>query len=75
MNTRSKQIDELRQLAQQSDRHINTSDIPEVVDWSGAERGRYYRPVKQQVTLRIAWAVMTRGEVYRAPQPSTVVAA
>ena len=53
MNTRSKQIDELRQLAQQSDRHINTSDIPEVVDWSGAERGRYYRPVKQQVTLRI----------------------
>jgi len=24
---------------------------------------------------RIAWAVMTRGEVYRAPQPSTVVAA
>jgi transposase len=24
---------------------------------------------------RIAWAVMTRGEVYRAPQPSTMVAA
>ena len=22
-------------------------------------------------TARIAWAVMTRGEIYRAPQPST----
>ena len=26
-------------------------------------------------TARVAWAVMTRGEVYRAPRPSTVVAA
>jgi hypothetical protein len=22
-------------------------------------------------TARVAWAVMTRGEIYRAPQPST----
>jgi uncharacterized protein (DUF4415 family) len=35
------------------DAEIDTSDIPEVRDWSGAQVGRFYRPVKQQVTLRI----------------------
>ena len=39
---------------------IDTSDAPEILDWSDAKRGVFYRPVKQQVTLRleadiIAW--------------------
>ncbi len=32
---------------------INTDDIPEVRDWSGALRARFYRPVKKRLTLRI----------------------
>ena len=36
-----------------SDKDIDTSDIPEIEDFSGAVRGRFYRPVKQQITLRI----------------------
>jgi uncharacterized protein (DUF4415 family) len=32
---------------------IDTSDIPEVLDWSGARRGLFYRPIKQQLTLRL----------------------
>ena len=32
---------------------IDTSDIAEVLDWTGAKRGLFYRPVKQQQTLRI----------------------
>lgn len=32
---------------------IDVSDIPEVGDWSGAKRGLFYRPVKQQLTLRL----------------------
>ncbi len=32
---------------------IDTSDIPETLDWSGAKRGLFYRPVKQQITLRL----------------------
>lgn len=36
-----------------SDAEIDTSDIPETVDWRGAERGRFYRPVKQVVTIRL----------------------
>jgi len=42
------------------DANIDTSDSPEIVDWSRAERGRFYRPIKQVVTIRldadvIAW--------------------
>ena len=32
---------------------IKTDDIPEVRDWSGAKRGIFYRPIKQQITLRL----------------------
>jgi hypothetical protein len=34
---------ELRAVEAMSDADINTSDIPEIVDWQGAERGRFYR--------------------------------
>jgi len=27
--------------------------MPEVVDWSGAEVGRFYRPAKRPVTIRL----------------------
>jgi uncharacterized protein (DUF4415 family) len=40
-------------LAAKPDQDIDLSDMPEVVDWSKAERGKFYRPVKQQLTLRI----------------------
>jgi uncharacterized protein (DUF4415 family) len=34
---------------------IDTSDIPELTDeqWAGAVRGRFYRPIKQQITARL----------------------
>ena len=35
------------------DDKIDTSDSPEQVDWVGAKRGMFYRPVKKQITLRI----------------------
>ncbi|MCK6454253.1 MAG: BrnA antitoxin family protein [Alphaproteobacteria bacterium] len=35
------------------DSSIDTADAPEIRDWSGARRGLFYRPVKQQLTLRI----------------------
>lgn len=44
---------ELKALDAMSERAIDTADIPEVRDWSGAQRGLFYRPVKQQLTLRI----------------------
>jgi uncharacterized protein (DUF4415 family) len=44
---------ELDALAATREEDIDTSDIPEVSDWSGAERGLFYRPIKRQLTLRI----------------------
>ena len=32
---------------------IDTRDIPEVRNWSGARRGVFYRPVTRQITLQI----------------------
>ena len=54
------QLAELKSLGMLPDRAIDTSDAPELLDWSGAKRGVFYRPVKQQLTLRldadvIAW--------------------
>ena len=59
-------------LAALPDEAIDTSDVPEVLDWTGAKRGLFYRPVKQQLTLGvdadlIAWfkAHATPGEGYQ----------
>jgi uncharacterized protein (DUF4415 family) len=47
------QLGELKALAVLPDRAIDTSDAPEVLDWSSAKRGLFYRPVNQQLTLRL----------------------
>ena len=56
-----KEFDELPPKIQQqllaldelAEEDIDLSDIPETTDWTGAVRGKFYRPVKQQITLRI----------------------
>jgi uncharacterized protein (DUF4415 family) len=47
--------EELATLAAMSDDDIDFSDIPELTenDWEGAVRGKFYRPLKQQLTVRI----------------------
>ena len=44
---------ELVAVEAMADADIDTSDIPEVTDWSGAVRGRFYRPVKQLLSVRL----------------------
>ena len=44
---------DLLALSELPDDRIDTMDVPEVPDWSGARRGVFYRPVKQQITLRL----------------------
>ncbi|WP_374944489.1 BrnA antitoxin family protein [Sphingomonas sp.] len=44
---------ELEALAAMPDDAIDLSDMPEVTDFSGWTRGRFYKPVKQQLTLRL----------------------
>lgn len=50
---RSRKSAELAKLAALPESRIDTSDIPEVRDWRGAQIGRFYRPVKKPVTLRL----------------------
>jgi uncharacterized protein (DUF4415 family) len=66
------QVAEVKALAAMSDDAIDTADVPELPDWTNAERGRFYRPVKQQLTLRldadvVAWfkAHAETGEGYQ----------
>ena len=40
-------------IAAKTDAMIDFSDMPEVLDWSGAEIGRFYRPTKRPVTIRL----------------------
>ena len=55
------------------DEEIDTSDIPVVLDLKNARRGMFYRPVKQQITLRVdadvvAWFKEHAGENGRGYQ-------
>jgi uncharacterized protein (DUF4415 family) len=45
----------LKKLAARRDSEIDTSDIPEMTDAQrkNAERGRFYRPLKRQITARV----------------------
>jgi uncharacterized protein (DUF4415 family) len=44
---------ELKALESMPGDAIDTSDIPEVTDWTAARRGMFYRPIKKQLTLRL----------------------
>ena len=47
------QIEELKVLESQSEYEIDTSDIPEKINWDKAQIGKFYRPIKKQITLRL----------------------
>lgn len=49
----TEQLAELAALSALPDDKINTRDIPEQNNWSGAVRGALYRPIKKQLTLRL----------------------
>ena len=44
---------QLEAIAAMPDDTIDLSDMPEVTDWTNWTRGKFYRPVKQQLTLRL----------------------
>lgn len=53
MRTAKQRASELKRLAALKDDKIDTSDIPIRQSWAGAMTGKFYKPVKKQVTLRI----------------------
>ncbi len=64
-----KQAREIRGLTSLKDEDIDLSDSPEVRDWSRAVVGKFYRPIKKPVTVRLdadvlAW-LKAQGKGYQ----------
>lgn len=70
-NLSKKQLAELKTLQGMADAEIDYTDIPPSTpnEWQGAGVGQFYKPIKQQLTLRIdsdvvAW-LKTQGKGYQ----------
>jgi uncharacterized protein (DUF4415 family) len=64
-----KQRKELAALAALPDPEIDLSDAPEIRDWSRAVVGKFYRPIKKSLTIRLdadvlAW-LKSQGRGYQ----------
>ncbi len=44
---------DIRAIAAKKDADIDFSDAPLILDWSGAEIGKFHRPAKRPVTIRL----------------------
>ena len=69
MKLTRKQASELRALSRMKDADIDLSELPEKLDWNNAVIGKFYRPVKKSLTIRIdadvlAW-VKAQGKGYQ----------
>jgi uncharacterized protein (DUF4415 family) len=54
MRKRTKeQKKDIAAVAAMKDEDIDFSDIPLVLDWSKAEMGKFYRPPKKAITIRL----------------------
>jgi uncharacterized protein (DUF4415 family) len=51
--TNDVRANEIRALKRMKDREIDTTDIPPTLDWSKAAIGRFYRPIKKPLTIRL----------------------
>lgn len=51
--TNNTRVSEIRALRRMKDREIDTTDIPPTLDWSKAVVGKFYRPIKKPLTIRL----------------------
>lgn len=63
----TKQVAELRRLAAKPERNISTKEIPEILDWSQAQIGKFYRPIKKSVTMRVDADVLAWFKAQHGP--------
>ena len=45
--------EQIARLKESEDKEIDFSDITEIKNWSNAIRGKFYRPIKKHVTIRL----------------------
>jgi uncharacterized protein (DUF4415 family) len=51
--TNSSRASEISALRRMKDRDIDTTDISAALDWSKASVGKFYRPIKKPLTIRL----------------------
>src|SRR5260370_14351330 len=67
-----KQKKQIAAIAAKKDADIDLTDMPEVLDWSKAEIGKFYRPGKKPVTIRLDTDIIALLKSYcRGYQPNT----
>jgi uncharacterized protein (DUF4415 family) len=64
-----KQAKEVRGLSRMRDAEISLEDAPELIHWDRAVVGKFYRPIKKPLTIRIdadvlAW-LKSQGKGYQ----------
>ena len=59
VKTDSRRKSQIQALKKMKDQDINLDDIPEILDWSKGVRGKFYRPVKQAISIRVDADVLT----------------
>lgn len=62
-------VAQMAYFEQHEDRKIDLTDMPEVTDWSSAVQGKFFKPIKQPLSLRldadlVAW-FKASGEGYQ----------
>ncbi len=66
----SRRIKERKALKYRTVTEADLRDIPDVRDWDGAVRGRFYKPVKKAISLRLDADVLAwfkeRSEKYQS---------
>jgi uncharacterized protein (DUF4415 family) len=60
---------EIEALRRMKDEEIDLTDIPETADWSKGVVGKFYRPIKKSLTIRVdadvlAW-LRSQGKGYQ----------
>jgi len=48
-----KQAEEIKALSRMREEEIDTSDIPEIAPLASSVVGKFYRPIKQSITVRL----------------------
>lgn len=59
---------DLDALEARPDGSVDTSDIPEILDWSGGKRGLFYRPPQREAVSRSDIETGNGREQYRRPR-------
>lgn len=59
VKTDSRRKSQIQALKKMKDQDINLDDIPAILDWNKGVRGKFYRPVKQAISIRVDADVLT----------------